>query len=56
MYEGNKSCSGKKVGARLNLNGVDWSVAACRFPDDTVLLAEREETSESGRSISLCML
>ncbi len=31
-----------KVGARLKLNGVDWSVAACLFADDTVLLAESE--------------
>ncbi len=31
-----------KVGARLKLNGVDWSIAACLFVDDTVLLAESE--------------
>ncbi len=31
-----------KVGARLKLNGMDWSVAACLFADDTVLLAESE--------------
>ncbi len=31
-----------KVGARLKLNGVDWSVAACLLVDDTVLLAESE--------------
>ncbi len=31
-----------KVGARMKLNGVDWSVAACLFADDTVLLAESE--------------
>ncbi len=31
-----------KVGAGLNLNGVDWSPAACLFVDDTVLLAESE--------------
>ncbi len=29
-----------KVGARLKLNGVDWTVAACLFADDTVLPAE----------------
>ncbi len=31
-----------KVGARLKLNGGDWSVAACLFADGTVLLAESE--------------
>ncbi len=31
-----------KIGARLKLNEVDWSVAACLFSDDIVLLAERE--------------
>ncbi len=31
-----------KVDARLKLNGVDCSVAACLFVDDTVLLAESE--------------
>ena len=31
-----------KVGARLKLNAGDWSVAACLFADDTVLLAESE--------------
>ncbi len=31
-----------KIGARLELNGVDWLVAACLFTDDTVLLAESE--------------
>ena len=31
-----------KIGARLKLNGVDWSVTACLFTDDTVLLAESE--------------
>ncbi len=30
------------VGARLKVNGVDWSVVACLFADDTVLLAESE--------------
>ncbi len=32
----------KKLDARLNLNGVDWSVAACLFSHDTVLLVESE--------------
>ncbi len=31
-----------KIGARMKMNGVDWSVAACLFVDDTVLLAESE--------------
>ncbi len=31
-----------KIGARLELIGVDWSVAARLFTDDTVLLAESE--------------
>ncbi len=31
-----------KIGAGLKLNGVDWSVAACLFVDDTMLLAESE--------------
>ncbi len=31
-----------KIGAGLKLNGVDWSVTACLFADDTVLLAESE--------------
>ncbi len=31
-----------KIGAGLKLNGVDWSVTACLFVDDTVLLAESE--------------
>ncbi len=30
------------VDARLKVNGVDWSVVACLFADDTVLLAESE--------------
>ncbi len=30
------------VQATLEQNGVDWSVAACLFADDTVLLAESE--------------
>ncbi len=30
------------IGARMKLNGVDWSVVACLFVDDTVLLAESE--------------
>ncbi len=41
-YEGNESYKWGKIGARLKLNGVDWSVAACLFADDTVLLAESE--------------
>ena len=32
-----------RIGARLKLNGVDWSVNACLFADDTVLLAESEK-------------
>ncbi len=32
----------EKIGARMKLNGVDWSVAACLFADDTVLLAGSE--------------
>ncbi len=32
----------KKKSVRLKLNGVDWSVAACLFADDTALLAESE--------------
>ncbi len=31
-----------KIRARIKLNGVDWSVAACLFADDTVLLEESE--------------
>ena len=31
-----------KAGARLKLNGMVWSMAACLFADDTVLLAESE--------------
>ncbi len=31
-----------KIGVGMKLNGVDWSVAACLFADDTVLLAESE--------------
>ncbi len=31
-----------KIDAGLKLNGVDWSVAACLFADDIVLLAESE--------------
>ncbi len=31
-----------RIGAKVKLNGVDWSVAACLFADDTVLLAESE--------------
>ncbi len=30
------------IGARLKLNGVTWSVAACLFAVDTVLLGESE--------------
>ncbi len=30
----------EKLGARLKLKGVDWSVASCLFADDTVLLAD----------------
>ncbi len=30
------------VGAKLRLNGEIWSVTACLFSDDTVLLAESE--------------
>ena len=32
-----------KAGARLKLNGVDWSVAVCLFADDTVLLLSERE-------------
>ncbi len=32
----------RKIGARMKLNEVDWSAAACLFADDTVLLAESE--------------
>ncbi len=32
----------KALSARLKLNGMDWSVAACLFADDTVLLAHSE--------------
>ncbi len=35
-----------KTGARLNLNGVNWTVLACLFGDDTVLLAESERKLE----------
>ncbi len=31
-----------KFDVTLKLNGVDWSVAACLFVNDTVLLAETE--------------
>ncbi len=31
-----------KIGARLKLNGVVWSLSACLFVDGTVLLAESE--------------
>ncbi len=34
-----------KVGERLKLSGVDWSVTACLFVDDTVLLPESKGTS-----------
>ncbi len=30
------------VGTRLKVNGVDWSIVACLFVDDTVLLSESE--------------
>ncbi len=30
------------IGAQLKLNGMDWSVTACVFAGDTVLLAESE--------------
>ncbi len=30
------------AGAKLKLNGEDWSVVRCLFADDTVLLAESE--------------
>ncbi len=30
------------VGAKLRVNGEDWSVVTCLFVDDTVLLAESE--------------
>ncbi len=33
----------KNKGATLRLNGEDWSVVACLFEDDTVLLAESKE-------------
>ncbi len=32
----------RNIGARLKLNGVNWSVAACQFAVNTVLLAESE--------------
>ncbi len=32
----------EKKDARLELDGMDYSVAACLFTDDTVLLAESE--------------
>ncbi len=31
-----------KIGAGLKMNGMGWSVTACLFADDTVLLAESE--------------
>ncbi len=31
-----------KIGTGLKLNGVDWSVTACPFADDTMLLTESE--------------
>ncbi len=31
-----------KIGAKLKLNGVDWSEFTCLFTNDTVLLAESE--------------
>ena len=31
-----------KIGARVKMNGVEWSVDACLFADDTVLPAESE--------------
>ena len=42
VYEGNAGLSNKKIGTRLKVNGVVWSVAACLFADDTVLLAGSE--------------
>ncbi len=33
----------RNKGAKLRLNGEDWSVATCLFLNDTVLLAESEE-------------
>ncbi len=33
----------RNKGAKLRLNGEDWSVVTCLFADDTVLLAECEE-------------
>ncbi len=31
-----------KIGARMKLNRMHWSVAVCLFADDTVLLPESE--------------
>ncbi len=33
----------RNKGAKLRLNGEDWSVATCLFVDDTMLMAESEE-------------
>ncbi len=44
-----------KIGARLKLNRVDWSVVPCLFLDDNVLLAESERELQSGRSIPQCV-
>ncbi len=35
------------VGARLKVNGVDWSMVACLFTDDTVLFSESERKLQS---------
>ncbi len=35
-------CKVGNAGAKLRLNGEDWSVVTCLFVDDTVLLAESE--------------
>ncbi len=39
MYEGNESKVGK-VGTKLKLNVVDWSMTACLLADNFVSLAE----------------
>ncbi len=42
MYKKNKRLKWENIGARMKLNGVNWSVAACLLADDTVLVTESE--------------